>query len=399
MLELIKEFGSPLYVYKEDILRQKCIEIKNLVTYKNFVPHFSVKANTNIHLLRIIREEGLHADTMSPGEIFMALQAGFTSKEIFYVPNNATKEDLKYAIDRNILTSLDSLNQLKLYCLLNPNSEVAVRFNPGVGAGHHEKVVTAGKNTKFGINLTDIEMVKVILKQYNMTLVGINQHIGSLFMDADAFIQSTKYLLKIALQFDNLKFIDLGGGFGIPYHKQNDETPLDIKKLGKKLDKMFTEFTGLYKKDIQFRIEPGRYVVCECGNLIGQITDVKENANTMYLGTDIGFNVLARPVMYNAYHDIDILSKNEDTKNTKVMTVVGNICESGDILAKDRCLPFYKNIIEDLIVVKDVGAYGYSMSSSYNTRPKCAEVLITNDKAKLIRKRETFEDILATMDV
>ncbi|ONI46919.1 diaminopimelate decarboxylase [Candidatus Epulonipiscium fishelsonii] len=370
-----------------------------MVSYKNFVPHFSVKANTNIHLLRIVKEEGLHADTMSPGEIFMALQAGFTNEEIFYIPNNATKEDLQYAIDRNILTSLDSLNQLKLYCSLNPNSEVAVRFNPGVGAGHHEKVITAGKNTKFGINLTDVDMVKAILKRYNMTLIGINQHIGSLFMDADAFIQSTKYLLKVALNFKSLKFIDLGGGFGIPYHKQNGESPLDIKSLGKKLNKMFSEFCELYKKEIQFQIEPGRYVVCECGSLVGQITDVKENAETTYLGTDIGFNVLARPIMYNAYHDIDIINKDKVSTTNKIMTVVGNICESGDILAKDRLLPFYKGIIGDLIVLRDVGAYGYCMSSSYNTRPKCAEVLITNNIPKLIRKRETFDDILDTMNV
>ncbi|ONI44945.1 diaminopimelate decarboxylase [Candidatus Epulonipiscioides gigas] len=395
--ELINEFDSPLYVYNENIFRKRLKEIKNLVKYKNFVPHYSVKANTNIHLLKIVKDEGLHVDTMSPGEIYMALASGFSSNELFYIPNNATQDDLNYAINKKILTSVDSLSQLKLYAELNPNSNVAIRFNPGVGAGHHQKVVTAGKKTKFGVNMSEFDEVKKILEENNLTLVGINQHIGSLFMESDAFIESTTNLLEFAKEFDTLEFIDLGGGFGIPYHKQEGQKPLDLIALGDKLDNIFSNFAKDYGREIQFQIEPGRIIACECGIVLGTVTGTKQNSDTTYVGCDIGFNVLARPIMYDSYHDIEIYTKREnpDLINQPV-TVVGNICESGDILAKDRALPLPE--YGDIIAIMDAGAYGFAMSSSYNQRPRSAEVLIcSSGEVKLIRRRETFEDLIACM--
>ncbi len=395
--DLINEYGSPIYVYNEDVFRQRCKDIKHLVTYDNFVPHYSIKANTNIHLLKIAREEGLHADTMSPGEIFMALKSGFTSEELFYIPNNATKEDFEYAISHNVLTSVDSVEQLELYCSLNPNSKVAVRFNPGVGAGHHNKVVTAGKKTKFGVNMDEFEAVNQIIEKHNMTLVGINQHIGSLFMHSEAFIESTTCLLEFAKRFDSLEFIDLGGGFGIPYKKQDGEAPIDLEDLGKEMDKLFKGFANTYGRNIQFQIEPGRYVACESGIILGQITGTKKNADTMYIGTDIGFNVLARPMMYGSHHDIELYTNDIEYDATiSPYTVVGNICESGDILATDRMLP--KPKYGDLIGIMDAGAYGFAMSTSYNQRPRCAEVLIkSSGEVQQIRRKETFEDLIALM--
>ncbi len=182
--ELLETHGSPLYVYNEDILRARCRELKNLVSYKNFTPHYSIKANSNLHLLRIIREEGLHADVMSPGELHVALKAGFTSDELFFIPNNVADDELQYAIDHHVLASMDSISQLERYGKLNPGGKVAIRFNPGVGAGHSDKVITGGENTKFGVNMSDVDQVKRTLEEYNLTLVGINQHIGSLFMES-----------------------------------------------------------------------------------------------------------------------------------------------------------------------------------------------------------------------
>lgn len=393
--DLISEYGSPLYIYNEAILRTRCKEMKNLVTYPNFVPHFSIKANTNIHLLKIVREEGLHADVMSPGEIYLALSSGFTSDELFFIPNNITASDMAYAIRHQVLLSADSLSQLELYGKLNPDSKVAIRFNSGTGAGHHEKVVTAGKKTKFGIHPSEIEEVKSLLNTYNLQLVGINQHIGSLFMDYEPYIESIHSILEIAKSFKDLEFIDLGGGFGIPYHKQAGEARLDLATLGEKLDEILYQFTKEYGKEIQFQIEPGRYIVCESGVVLGQVTSQKQNAGIHYLGTDIGFNVLQRPIMYDSYHDIEIYSHQSIT-DYKHFTVVGNICESGDILAKNRLLP---HALEgDLIGVMDAGAYGFCMSSSYNQRPRCSELLIdASGDAKLIRRRETFEDLISTM--
>lgn len=392
--DLIKEYGSPLYVYNENIMRERCRELKNLLTYPNFSVNFSVKANGNLSLLKIAHEEGLNADAMSPGEIFVEQKAGFSSEQILYISNNVSKEEMQYAIDRNILISVDSVSQLELYGQINNGGNVCIRFNPGVGAGHHEKVITGGKKTKFGVDPNLIPEVKNILSKYNLNLVGINQHIGSLFMEGDKYVEGVKSILAIAENFDDLEFVDMGGGFGIPYKKLTSEKRLDLKDLGKKLDKVLFDWTAKYGKQITFKIEPGRYVVAECGNLLGSVYSIKENYGMKYIGTDLGFNVLKRPVMYDSHHDIEIFRDSDVPSNkTETVNIVGNICESGDIIAKERTLP---EIFEgDIINVLDAGAYGYCMASNYNNRLRPAEVLITSDgNAKLIRRRDIYEDLI-----
>lgn len=397
-MELLEAHGSPLYVYNEGILRARCRELKNLVSYKNFTPHYSVKANTNLSLLRIIREEGLHADVMSPGELYIALKAGFTSDELFFIPNNVCDQEMQYAIDHNVLTSMDSISQLERYGRLNPNGKVAVRFNPGVGAGHSDKVVTGGENTKFGVDMADIDQVKNTLKEFNLTLVGINQHIGSLFMEGAPYLEGIKSILNIAKEFDNLEFVDLGGGFGIPYRKQDGEERLDLESLGSELDIILEQFAKEYGKEINIQIEPGRYITAECGVLLGTVNTIKQSYGNKYIGTDLGFNVLQRPVLYDAHHDIEVYSKDAgepmpgaSPKEEKV-TVVGNICESGDIMAQDRKLPIISE--GDALGMMDAGAYGFSMASNYNNRLRPAELLISADGSQtVIRKRDTLEDL------
>lgn len=393
--ELIREYGSPLYVYNESILRQRCREMAGLVSYSNYRSNYSIKANSNLELLKIIREEGLNADAMSPGEIHVLLAAGFRPDEILFVANNVSAEEMQYAIDKGVLVSCDSLSQLRQYGRLDPGGKVAIRINPGVGAGHHAKVVTGGKNTKFGINLEEIDDVKAVLKEYRLRLVGINQHIGSLFMEPSSYLQAARALLDIASGFEDLEFIDMGGGFGIPYRKQEGQQRLDLGEMGRGISRLMEEWTSNYGKRIRLKIEPGRYVVAECGVLLGTVHAVKQNAGRTYIGTDIGFNVLIRPVMYDSHHDIEIY-RNDDilwTDNVRTATVVGNICESGDILARDRELP--EAAEGDLIGVMDAGAYCYSMSSNYNNRLRPAEVLIGLDGSpRLIRRRDTFEDLM-----
>jgi diaminopimelate decarboxylase len=398
-IELIKNYGSPLYVYSEDIFRTRCRELKNLVQYPNFSVNYSVKANGNLSLLKIAREEGLNVDAMSPGEIHLELAAGFLPSQILYISNNVSAEEMQFAIDRDILISVDSISQLELYGKINKGGSICIRFNPGVGAGHHEKVVTGGKKTKFGVDPNKVEEVKSILSQYDLKLVGINQHIGSLFMEGDKYIEGVKSLFTIAKQFENLEFLDIGGGFGIPYNKLAGQERLDLKDLGKKLDKVFEEFAVEYGKEVMFKIEPGRYISAESGLILGEVYAVKYNYDTKYIGTDLGFNILKRPVMYDSHHDIEIY-RNSDVKSEKNETVniVGNICESGDIIAKERLLP---EILEgDILGVLDAGAYGYCMASNYNNRLRPAEVLITGkEDVKLIRRRDTFEDLMRNFDV
>lgn len=394
--DLLKKFGSPLYVYNERILRKSCQEMKNLVNYKNFSVNYSTKANSNLELLKIVKSENLDVDAMSPGEIFIELKAGFLPEQIFYISNNVSDEEMKYAIDKNILISVDSISQLIRYGKLNFGGNVAIRFNGGIGAGHHEKVITAGKNTKFGVNIEHIIDVKKVLKQYNLNLIGINQHIGSLFMEEDKYIDGVNEILKIAKNFNSLEFIDLGGGFGIPYNKIEDiNNRLNIKTLGEKLDKIFDNFSKEYGKEIKFKIEPGRYIAAECGVLLGTVNSIKQNYDTKYVGTDIGFNVLARPFMYNSHHDIEVFKNCTNTEEEifENVTIVGNICESGDILAKNRMLPKIEE--DDVLAILDTGAYGYSMASNYNNRLRPAEVFIMQDgTTKLVRKKDSLEDLM-----
>jgi len=398
--QLIRRYGSPLYVYNESILRQRCREMFSLVDYPYFKVHYSTKANSNLFILKIIREEGIYADAMSPGEVYILMAAGFKPEEIFYVSNNISESEMKFIVDKNILFSADSLSQLKQYGRINPGGKIAVRLNPGIGAGHHERVITGGKKTKFGINIDLIPQIKEILNEYNLTLVGINQHIGSLFMDYEPFIDGASSLLSVAKQFEDLEFIDFGGGFGIPYRKQENEPRLDLEKLGDKLTHILHNWTSEYGKKIEFKIEPGRYIVAESGVLLGTVHSIKENAGTIYVGTDLGFNVLARPMLYDSHHDIEVYKKHAplNTSQLKKVNVVGNICESGDIIAKDRALPEIEE--GDILGVIDAGAYGFSMASNYNNRLKPAEVLIDmNGNDILIRRRDTLEDLMRNFKI
>lgn len=396
--EIVKEHQTPLYVYNEEIIRKHMHAVANVITKYPYTANYSVKANTNIHILKLALEEGNNCDAMSVGEIKMLEAAGFPVERIFFVPNNVSEKELQYAIEKGIMTSLDSLAQLELYGTLNPGGKCAVRINPGVGAGHHEKVVTAGKKTKFGIAEEDIDQLLAIAEKYQLTIAGINQHIGSLFMDPEPYLKAVSNLLRIAKRFENLEFIDFGGGYGIPYHKLDGEAEYDMESFKQQLEPILDAFVEEYGSTPLFKSEPGRYCVAEGSVILGRVHAVKQNAGKKYAGTDIGMNVLVRPSMYDSWHDIEVIRNGEVLPRTDMeeITVAGNICESGDLLAKDRMLPVMER--GDLVCVLDTGAYGYSMCSSYNSRPRPAEVMICKDgSVKQIRRRETFEDLIRYM--
>ncbi len=400
-MELVEEFGSTLYVYNENMLRRRCREIKALSSHPGFTPNYSAKANTNIHLLKIIREEGMVVDAMSPGEIVMNLAAGFTPDQILFISNNVSAEEMQFAIDHGVYVSVDSLSQLDLFGEINPGGKVVVRFNPGIGAGHHQKVVTGGKETKFGVDPASMDEVRAILARHSLTLCGVNMHIGSLFMQPEGYVAAMQVLLSIAEQWvvpagaeNGLEIIDFGGGFGIPYRKYDGEARLDLEALGTAFHTTITEFSNRTGYKGRFMCEPGRYIVAECGLLLGTCYSVKNNGAKRFVGTDIGFNTLVRPAMYDSFHDVEIYREDgEPVAETMVQSIVGNICESGDIIAKDRALPEIKE--GDIIGMLDAGAYGYVMSSPYNQRLRPAEVLIGSDgRPRLIRRRESIDDLL-----
>lgn len=394
--ELIKKYGSPLYIYDENILRDRCnqmIELKNNLESDLKVEinmHYSLKSNNNPTLLKIIKETGLYVDSMSPLELDICKKCGFNNSDILYVCNNVSKEEMNYIHDNNILVCLDSVSQVDTWGQSFPNTDIMVRINPGItGVGHNDKVVTSGKNTKFGISENSIKELFEVTNKYNLNIVGIHQHLGSLFLDdkIDEYINGVSAGLEIIKKyFRNISIIDLGGGFGVPY--KDTEKTLDLNKVEIELEKILKPFLSDIPSIKEIKFEPGRYIPCESGFLAGTVTSVKNEYDTYWIGTDIGMNQLVRPSMYDAYHKIEVISENnkEITAN-----ICGNICESGDILGKDRKVLLPE--VGDSILVYNAGAYGYSMASNYTGRPRPAEILLSNDKDKLIRNREEISDL------
>ena len=395
--EIAKKYGTPVYVYNEENIRAHMKDVANVITKYPYRANYSMKANSNLTILKMALEEGLNADAMSEGEMRLLIKAGFPSDRIFFVPNNVDKSELQFAIDHDIMVSLDSLDQLDLFGQLNPGGKCSVRINPGVGAGHHEKVVTAGKKTKFGVAEEDVDKIFEIAKKYNLTIAEINQHVGSQYLDPEPFLQAVENFLRIAEKFDSLEYIDFGGGYGIPYHKLDDEAKFDMASFTERFTALLDAYAEKHKDNLPlFKSEPGRYCVAEGGVILGRVHATKQNAGKKYAGTDIGMNVLARPTLYDSYHEIEVLhdGKAVSRDSLEEISVSGNICESGDLLCKERPLAHIET--GDLVCVLDAGAYGYSMSSSYNTRPRAAEVLITKEGTdKLIRRRETYDDLFS----
>ena len=396
---IASEYGTPVYVYNEEIIRKSMETVEGVITKYPYTANYSVKANTNIEILKLALEDGLNCDAMSPGEITLLLKAGFPPEKIFFVSNNVAAEEMQFAIDKGVIVSLDSLDQLDRFGQINPGGRCAVRINPGVGAGHSEKVITAGKKTKFAIAEEDIDKIFEIVDKYDLKIVGINQHIGSGFLDPKPYIDAVTNLLRIADRFDNLEFIDFGGGYGIPYHKLDDEKPFPMEDFKVKLEPVLDEFVQRYGKTPLFKSEPGRYCVAEGSVILSRVQAIKVNAGIKYVGCDTGMNTLIRPAMYDSYHDIEVIRDGkvvdrDGNNDMETVNVSGPICETGDLIAKGRLLPKAKT--GDLLAILDTGAYGYAMASSYNSRPRPAEVMITKEgKVVQIRRRETIEDLLS----
>ena len=394
---IASKYGTPVYVYNEEIIRKSMETVEGVITKYPYTANYSVKANTNIEILKLALDEGLNCDAMSPGEISLLLKAGFPPEKIFFVSNNVSAEEMQFAIDKGVMVSLDSLDQLDRFGQINPGGRCAVRINPGVGAGHSEKVVTAGKKTKFAIAEEDIDKIFEIADKYDIKIVGINQHIGSGFLDPTPYIDAVTNLLRIADRFENLEFIDFGGGYGIPYHKLDDEKPFPMEDFKTKLEPVLDEFVGRYGKAPLFKSEPGRYCVAEGSVILSRVQAIKTNSGIKYVGCDTGMNTLIRPAMYDSYHDIEVIRNGkvvdrDGNADMETVNVSGPICETGDLIANGRLLP--KAQTGDLLAILDTGAYGYSMASSYNSRPRPAEVMITREgKVVQIRRRETIEDL------
>jgi len=393
-VELAKEYKTPLYVTDENKL------VKNFREYCSAFPdaeiYYAAKANWNLTILNILAREGAGADVFSSGELQMALKAGIPKEKILFNGNSKCDDELEMAINTSVKISVDSLDELKTLSEIavknDKVADIAFRVNPDVSPDTHPKISTGLRTSKFGIPHEEVVgAYRMASDLPNINSVGIHCHIGSQILDISVYKEAAERVMNLVEKissFVNLEFIDLGGGLGIGYHKGDKvPRPSELSEIVLTVVNNRSESLGLKPKLI---IEPGRSIVGDTTILLSKVNTVKR-ADKNFVGIDAGFNLLVRPAMYDAYHEVVVANKAAG-QPVETYSIVGPICETGDIMAKDRRLP--EIVKGDLIAVLDSGAYGFSMSSQYNGRPRCAEVLITKGGPRLIRDKETFEDLV-----
>ena len=395
-VSLTQEYGTPLYVLDEERVR------RNFRTFRGAFPdadiYYAAKANWNLAILRILASEGAGADVFSDGELYAALLAGIPPDRILFNGNSKTLNELQMAIDAGVRVSMDSLHELYALSDLAVRSgktmDVAFRVNPDVSPDTHPKIATGLAASKFGIGYADVvEAYKEAKKLRGVRPVGIHCHIGSQIIDVAPFGEAVEKMMDLVEQITrlgvDLKFVDLGGGLGIPYQKEM-ETP-EPRDLAGAILPTFNDRSKSLGISPKLILEPGRYIVGDASILLTGVNTIKKATKT-FVGVDSGLNLLIRPAMYDAYHEVVVANK-ADLDGTETYNIVGPICESGDVIAKDRKLPPIEP--GDVVAVLDVGAYGFSMSSQYNGRCRCAEVLVSAGRVDLIRGQEGYGDLIA----
>ncbi len=401
-VELAKEYDTPLYVLSEKRIRDNYARLYGALVnnYKYVRIYYAAKANTNLNVLRILHQQGAYIDTVSPGEVFLALSAGFTPDRILFTGTSVRNDELKMLADANITINVDSQSEMDRLLKISVPQIISVRVNPEVGAGHHDHCITAGPDSKFGLWEEEVIQAYAIAQRARVGRFGIHMHIGSGVLEPEPYIAAVEKLLSIAKRVHkevgiNFEFIDIGGGIGIPYNPE--EKDVDLSEFSSKVVSMFKTKVKEYGLGKPFLfVEPGRYLVGDASILLTAVNTVKVTPTHKYVGVDAGFNTLMRPAIYGSYHPILVANK-LDATDKDTFDVAGPLCESGDLLAKDRELPLVDE--GDLLAVLNAGAYGYSMSSQYNSRPRAAEVMIKAGKPVIVREREQLKDLLANQRV
>ena len=404
--ELITRFGSPLYVYERAVLERQIAKVRSSFSALPFQAAYAIKANSNLELLKIVGNAGFSFDAVSPGEVFLLRHAGFRGERVWFTCSNVSDDDLRALDDRELVVNVNGMSELDRVIRLRLPNPIALRINPDVGAGHHRDVVTGGFGVKFGFDLAEIDDALKIALDSGQRVIGLHAHIGSGVDSVEPLMQSAGTLLELSRSIPTLEVINFGGGISIPYQPAEAEFP--IEEYGARL----AEVAGpdLHRRNLRAMIEPGRYIMAQCGTLLACVTTKRISSGYEWLGCDTGFNHLARPSKYGAYHHIVNASRGDDEElrtghapSREARTVVaGNICESGDVFTRDvdgtkpRSLPPFH--VGDLIAFCDAGAYGFSMASEYNARFLPAEVLVEGSEARVIRRRRGYDDLLRDFD-
>jgi diaminopimelate decarboxylase len=388
LLKIAQDFGSPLYVYDAEKIEAQYKRLTNAFkNVKSLKINYAVKALSNISILKLFNALGSGIDTVSIQEVQLGLAAGFLPEQIIYTPNGVSLAEIEEASKLGVKINIDNLSILEQFGTKHPKTPVCIRINPHVMAGGNANISVGHIDSKFGISIHQIPHILRIVENTKMTINGIHMHTGSDILDIEVFLYASEILFETAKQFKNLDFIDFGSGFKVPYKPGDIET--NIEELGEKLSRKFNGFCKEYGKDLTLAFEPGKFLVSESGSFITKVNAIKQTTSTVFAQVDSGFNHLIRPMFYGSHHEIINISNPKGRE--RFYTVVGYICET-DTFANNRRI---NEINEgDILCFKNAGAYCFSMASNYNSRFRPAEVLWYNDKAHLIRKRETFEDIL-----
>ncbi|WP_400080530.1 diaminopimelate decarboxylase [Winogradskyella sp. R77965] len=388
LLKIAKDFGSPVYVYDADTIANQYKRLtKAFGKVKHLKLNYAVKALSNISVLKLFKSLGSGIDTVSIQEVQLGLKAGFKPEHIIFTPNGVSLEEIEKVSNLGVQINIDNLSILEQFGTKHPNIPVCIRINPHVMAGGNTNISVGHIDSKFGISIHQIPLLLRIVENTKMNINGIHMHTGSDILDIDVFLHASEILFETAKNFKNLDFIDFGSGFKVPYKTGDIET--NIEELGDKLSKRFNEFCKAYGKDLTLAFEPGKFLVSEAGVFLAKVNVVKQTTSTIFAQIDSGFNHLIRPMLYGSQHEI--LNISNPKGRERFYSVVGYICETDTFANNRRISEINEN---DILCFKNAGAYCYSMASNYNSRYRPAEVLIHKGKPHLIRKRETFEDII-----
>ncbi len=403
LMDIANKFKTPLYVYDENRIRKNYRSFYQ--AFKNRYPKtkvlYAYKANTNLTICSILCREGAGADVVSGEELKTAFIIGVKPGDIMFTGNSKSQDELKTAVSKGVVINIDSPDELKMLGRILAESgkkaRISFRINPAIDPKTHSKISTGIMDSKFGIHIEKdlaLNVYKTAKEMKNVKIAGIHTHVGSQIMDVKVFAEVAERIMEFVFRLKNeldieLEFVDLGGGLGIPYNNESAPSPEDIANA---IIPVIQKWNKKINYEPQLWLEPGRYIVGDAGILLCGVQSIKKTPYRNFVNVDAGFSTLLRPAMYDAYHRVSVVGK-EDRETTGRYDIAGNLCESGDILARDRLLPEIK--INDIIAIHDVGAYGFCMSSNYNSRPRPAEILIREKSIEIIRERETIDDLFA----
>jgi len=388
LLAIADQFGTPVYVYDAEKIKFQYNRLCNAFSkIEDLQINYAVKALSNLSILKFISSLGAGLDTVSIQEVRLALKAGADASTIIYTPNGVSLEEIEQVAEMGVQINIDNLSILEQFGTKHPKVPVCIRINPHVMAGGNSNISVGHIDSKFGISIHQMPHLLRIVENTGMNINGIHMHTGSDILDIGVFIYASEILFEAAKNFKDLDFIDFGSGFKVPYKPGDIET--DIEELGEKLTHRFETFCKEYGKELRLVFEPGKFLVSESGKFLARVNVIKQTTSTIFTGIDTGFNHLIRPMFYGSHHEIHNISSSEGKE--RFYTVVGYICET-DTFANNRRISEIKE--GDILAFSNAGAYCYSMASNFNSRYRPAEVLWYNNKAHLIRERETFDDLI-----